>query len=446
MDEYAAYFQSEIFAAGHLWGQFPVPLIDRLVPTQFQNYFLHISHTTGAVTEAYWPSFALLLTPFTRLGIPWACNPIISALTLLAIHEVARQLFADRETAGLAVLLTLASPVFFADGISYYSMSAHLLANTVYALLLLSPTPGKAFLAGVTGSIALTLHNPVPHILFAVPWFLWIASQTNAARLLLCLCAGYLPLCALLGVGWFELMSSIEISNASSTLATRTLLERVADLVGSIFSLPDRTVLYARALGVAKLWIWSVPGLMILTVTGAWRLRGDARCRLFVASGLVTLLGYLLVPVDQGHGWGYRYFHSAWMVLPLLAAGALTRPSAQTQTEGRFANDHLRVLVTACALLSLTLGVGYRAAQIQQYIADALDEVPHFPTNGRQVIFINPNFFYATDLVQNDPWLRGHVIRLLSRGVAADETLMHAQFPQMHRVYNDPHGSVWVSL
>ena len=444
MDEYAAYFQSQIFAAGHLSGQFPVALIDSLIAPPFQGYFLHVSHATGAVVSAYWPAFALLLTPFTWLGIPWACNPIISALTVLAIHRVALQWFEDREAAGFAVLLTLASPVFFAEGISYYSMPAHLLANTVYALLLLRPTPLKALLAGLTGSIALTLHNPIPHLLFALPWFLWIARQTNPVRLLLCLCAGYLPLCVLLGIGWFEFETALQAAGTTSSAGTHSLIERVADLIGSIFSLPDAVVLYARVIGLAKIWVWAVPGLMVLAVAGAWKLRGDPRCRLFVAAALATLVGYLLVPVDQGHGWGFRYFHSAWMVLPLLAAGVLTRVRTTPAAADRFANDDLPGLVTACALLSLIIGVSHRAVQIHQYIADDLAEVPQFHGAGRQVIFINPGGFYATDLVQNDPWLRGN-IRLLSRGLDADADLMRAQFPQMKRVYDDPHGSVWAT-
>ena len=82
---------------------------------------------------------------------------------------------------GLPMLLTLASPVFFADGISYYAMSAHLLANAVFALLLMEPTPRRAFLAGIVGSVALTLHNPVPHMLFAAPWIIWLLAKRRPA-------------------------------------------------------------------------------------------------------------------------------------------------------------------------------------------------------------------------------------------------------------------------
>ena len=190
MDEYAAYFQSRVFAAGQLHGRFPAALLDWLIPRGFQDYFLNVSRQTGSVAEAYWPGFALVLTPFTWAGVPWLCNPIISAVTLLMIHRLALELFGDREAAGFALLLTIASPVIFANGISYYSMSAHLLANCVFALLLVHPTARRAVAAGAVGSLALALHNPFPHMLFAAPWLVWVATRQGGLRLLAALIAG----------------------------------------------------------------------------------------------------------------------------------------------------------------------------------------------------------------------------------------------------------------
>ena len=54
MDEYAAYFQSRVFAAAQLIGRFPVAQLDWLIPRGFQDYFLNVSRATGNVAEAYW--------------------------------------------------------------------------------------------------------------------------------------------------------------------------------------------------------------------------------------------------------------------------------------------------------------------------------------------------------------------------------------------------------
>jgi hypothetical protein len=432
MDEYTQVLQSQVFAAGHLNGRFPPALFNWLIPEGFQNYFLVTSPQTGAVASLYWPSFALLLAPFSFLGIPWACNPLISAATIMMIHRLAMRLFGDQETAGLTVLLTLASPVFFCNGISYYSMPAHLLANTLFALLLTQPTPRRVFSAGVVGSVALTLHNPVPHLLFALPWLLWLATRPRRMQLLACIASGYAPLCVLFGLGWFWFTGELRQSHLQAAAAANTQLEHIARL-GHAFALPEGSTGVARLVDLAKIWVWAVPGLLLLSVMGAWNCRDNILCRLLAYSALLTFVGYLFVPFDQGHGWGFRYFHSAWLALPILGAAAVR-------------DEQTRALVVGCALLTLVFGVGFRAWQVHDFIADDLAQMPAYTGTEHRVIILDPTTaYYGADLVQNDPWLRGDIIRMISRGRADDEAMMQAYFPDMHRVYGDVHGTVWSS-
>ena len=448
MDEYAAWFQGQVFAAGHLSGKLPPPLLDWLIPPGFHDVFLNVS-PAGDVTSSYWPSFSLLLAPFVWAGAPWLCNPIISALTLLVIHRMAVQLFQDQEAAGYATLLTVASPVLFADGISYYAMPAHLLANCLYALLLMQPTAGRAFLAGVVGSVALTLHNPVPHALFALPWLVWLALRTDRWKLLGPIIAGYLPLGLLLGVGWF--LFSLQLTHASTGMATSPDVHAGLSHALSVFRLPTATVLLARVIGICKIWVWSVPGLMLLATVGAWQWRDNPACRLLAASAVLTLVGYVLVPVDQGHGWGYRYFHSAWMALPLLSAGAMYGQGAQPDRPAHsmfFGDGGVKTFVASCAVLSLILGVGYRAVQMREFISGNLSQVPDYFLSGPRIIVIDDSDgFYNAELVQNDPWLRGDVVRLYSHG--DDETIVanviRHNFPKALQVYSDDYGSVWTN-
>jgi hypothetical protein len=443
MDEYAQFFQSQIFAAGHLSGRFPVPLIDWLIPAGFQNSFLMVSKAEGAVASGYWPSFALLLTPFTWLGIPWACNPVLSGLTVWLMHRLAMRIFDNLETAGLAVLFTISSPVFFADGVSYYAMAAHLLANIIFAVLMIEATPRSAFAAGFVGSVALTLHNPVPHMLFAAPWIISLLRQPGKLRAALSLFAGYLPLCLLFGFGWFFHVSQIAHDGVKIASGATALEDSLSQVYG-VVSFPTVMVLLARLIGVAKIWAWSVPGLMLLACYGGWKWRRNRYCLLLCTSSLLTLVMYALIPVDQGHGWGYRYFHSAWMVLPILGAAAFT-PATTNPADTKFSlNSDAVGFVVACALLSLVLGTGLRAQQMQSFIAEHERQVPQYQGNERRVVILNPtSAYYGFDQVQNDPWLRSEVIRMITRGSAADEQMMHDNFADMHTVYRDKFGSVW---
>ncbi len=176
---------------------------------------------------------------------------------------------------------------------------------------------------------------------------------------------------------------------------------------------------------------------------------------LFAASAVVTLVGYAFFPSDQGHGWGNRYFHSAWMALPLLATAAVFRPAGRgsepanitaATPRGIFEDPDTRSYLTACILLTLVFGVGFRAWQMQDFMAADLSQVPNYHGTERRVVFIDTRrSFYGGDLVQNDPWLRGNVIRMWSHGRDADATMMAQNYPDLHQVYADGRGTVWSS-
>ena len=432
MDEYAPLFQSHAFVAGKLAGRFPPELIDSLIPKGLQGNFLLTSHATGAVSSVYWPGLSLLEVPFTALGAPWLLNPLVGAATVVVMHRLALALFSDRVDAGFVVLFTMASTAVTINALSYYSMPAHLLASALFSLLLIRPTPGRAALAGLVGSIALVLHNPVPHMLFALPWIVWLASRTDRVRLLGALIAGYLPVCLVAGFGWPLYLRSLynpQVAHASVTaVAGQTLVNKLA----SVLRMPSDAILAARFAGLAKLWLWAVPGLLAAAALGAWSKRDDRGVWLVLASaGLLTYFGYFLVRFDQGHGWGYRYFHSAWLVLPLFAVAAIRGSPA------------LAGYLGACALVGGIAMTAFQATQVERFISRHLAQLPAAPSGDARVTFIDTREgYYAWDLVQNDPFLRGP-LKLVSQGAAADAALMKERFPGYVRLYAGSRGSVW---
>jgi hypothetical protein len=433
MDEFALVFQSRVFAEGQLTGKYPAELMDWIVPKFFQGRFIAILGTTGEVVSVYWPGYSLLLTPFTLLGVPWIFNPLLCGGTVLVMHALGLRLFGNREAAGLVVLLTIASPAVTVNGISFYSMPGHLLANALYLLLLLDPTPRRAAIAGAVGSLALVLHNPVPHILFALPWLVWLALRPERFRLLGALVAGYLPGCLLLGFGWSLFLGRHTDSTAAGAIAAagaNLLYDRVASIGTTVSSLG----LASRPLDLAKLWLWSVPGMMALALVGGWQLRRERSVWWTIAaSGLLTYFGYFFVPFDQGHGWGARYFHSAWLVLPLLAVRVLRAPNAA-----------LSGYVAGCAILSLALLTSLCALQVEQFVARHLAQLPATSSGEARVLIIDGrNSYYGWDLVRSDPFFRDAVKVFFSRGPERDATMMAAHFPEYRLLASDRHGWVW---
>lgn len=447
MDEYAPAFQARVFAAGQLFGRLPPDLVDWLVPKGFQGYFLAVSHETGEVASIYWPGWALVLTPFTALGVAWLANPALGGLAVVLVHRLAMRLSGDPAASGLAVLLTVASPAVTANAISFYSMTAHLVCNAAFALLLLEPSPRRSMAAGLIGSLALVLHNPLPHILFAAPWLLWLAARADRWRNLPSIAAGYLPICALVGLGWPHLLSQLApaaVTTVSS--ADPGLIEVWIHRLGQIFRLPALDQLEDRLMGLGKLWLWAVPGLPLIAMFGVRRAATDVRCRLLGWSAVTTLLGYLFVPFDQGHGWGFRYFHSVWFALPILAVLALAprRDSHPLQIRGAALGGNLAGLTAACAVLSLAILTPLRVYQMENFIAAHLEQVPQAGDRSPRVVLVRWQAgYYSVDLVQNDPFLRELPLYMLSQGEQPDADMLARRFPDLVLLARNETASVW---
>jgi hypothetical protein len=445
-DEYAALFQSRAFAAGRLTGQFPPELVARLIPPWYLNQFLYASLQTGEVASAYWPGFALLMTPFSLLGVPWACNPFLASAALLLMGRIATRLSGEPQAAGWAMLLALASPGFTAMAMTYFSMNAHLLLNLVFAWLLIERSTARLVAAGAVGSLALLLHNPLPHTLFALPWIVWLALQPGARRNLLALAAGYAPLALLLGFGWAMLLSHLQGPTAYALLPEGgSALDRLANFLWgwhirmrSALPGPGDEVLAARAAELMRLWNWAVPGLPLLAAAGWWLARGSAPARLLGLSALCTGVGYLFIGFNQGNGWGARYFHPAWGTLPVLAALALAGVHRIRGCE------RLGGYVALLAVLSLLAASALRAHQIQGFMDLHLAARPPAAPDAHRIVFVAfRRAEFSMDLVQNDPLLRGEVWYMMSYGAANDADFMRARFPGAQRELLDSRGSVW---
>ena len=485
MDEYAPVFQSEIFAGGRLTGQWPPLLSPLLLSPEFKNYFLKVSYETGATCSNYSPGHALLLTPFTALGVPWALNPCLAGLAVVLLAMVARELYGPNAT-GWVILLTLGSPVFFAYGMSFYAMLPHLVCNLAYAWLLLRPNLPRVAAAGLIGGLALVLHNPFPHFCFALPWLVWLACRRERVRWLsvtgVCYAVVFLPLDA----GWSAVKRGIDQPAAAQATASEQVsvapqgtaavtpvpsgLQRLTSRLTGYFralSLPSiPQVINGRTASLLRLIAWNSPGLLVLAICGCWATRRITGSRLLAASAVVTFLAYSLIPMSGGHGWGYRYFFPVWGCLPVLAAGlagvgrdkpagvSADEPNAVTAaTHDR--NRRLLEYGGLIAAVSLACCLPLRSWQIHGLISDQLAQRPspaeRLPPNGDEdlVLFIDPTLgFFRSDLIRNDPFLDHGPFTFVGQGLPRDREVMTLLGKnlglQSRLVGDDQRGSVWL--
>jgi hypothetical protein len=185
------------------------------------------------------------------------------------------------------------------------------------------------------------------------------------------------------------------------------------------------------------MWVWAMPALFVLAVVGRLRYAGDRRVRLLMQSAVLTFLGYCFVKLDQGHGWGYRYFHSAWGVIPILAAGAMNEKAG--------ASERVTAYAGAAAILSLLILVPFQMRQIDQVISEHLAQIPPPQRPGNNVYFIHPGRgFYVADMVQFDPLLRDQDLYLVSHGGELDAQLIRQNWPDATKLAGSAAADQWV--
>ena len=437
MDEYASRLQSEIFAAGRLTGQIPPSLTAIFTPSFFNGWFINVSHTSGALASVYWPSLALVMAPFSFLGVPWLCNPVLTGATFLGLSRLLELLIRESSTRGFVLTATLASPTILINGMSFYGMPLQLLCTVMFTYGLLRGTLRQQCLAGVWAAIGMTTVNPVPFGLYALPWVLWIAAKSPTRwRTLGALAASSLPLLLILGLGWkvflIKMFATPQMESSSASLVSML----------SVFQIPTHSLVIARAIGLIKICIWAIPGLIVLASLALRNQNSYGIRGIFLASATFTLMGYLLVPFDQGHGWGYRYFHAAWLTLPVLA-GLGVQHLVQNQDESEKARVFGFLLVAV--LGSLLIALPLRALQVESFIDSHLQQIPaRIPDNSRQVVFIHISCgAYTADLVQNDPFLLSNEIRLVSQGPQLDAQMAKALGPHPQLALSNGCGERW---
>jgi hypothetical protein len=346
------------------------------------------------------------------------------------IYRLAVEATGRRSAGGWAMLAALASPQFTVNAMSFYAMPGELALNLLFLWLLLKPGAKSAFAAGLVGGLALAMHNPVPHALMAAPALLWLAWDRQRWPRLAAALAGYVPVAAVLVLGWVSHLSGLEAAatRPGTPPAPQGLLGVLVFLVSKVLMLPTDDMLQARWYATWKIWIWGCPGLLLVLLVPRTRSTVE---RLLLAAFATTYVFFLFVRFDQGHGWGYRYIHTAWAALPV-AAGIWLASAKE-------ANRRWGAAMIAAGLLATPVFLW----QTHRTIADTLAWRLSPPAAGEWVVFVNERTGrYRGDLVQNAN-LRTGLLHLVSRGDADDNALMARQFPGAVRVQRDGRGSLW---
>ena len=175
-DENLADFQAKIFLHGKTRAEVPTPWreVIRVIQPTFVSYYPAI-HSWNS---SYLPVYAAMRALFQSVQLQSLLNPVLAAITLLALYGVARNLWPSaRENRWIAVALLASSSQFLLMSMTSYAMPAHLALNTIWLWLYSQPHRRIFYLAPLVGVLAVGLHQPTVHALFAAPFLLRLVWQ-----------------------------------------------------------------------------------------------------------------------------------------------------------------------------------------------------------------------------------------------------------------------------
>jgi len=409
-DEYLADFQARIFLRGKFQAEVPSAWVsaERFLNLPFFVQYFPANHSWNSV---YLPVYAAMRAVFQSVGLQSLLNPFLAALTVIAVYGTARNIWPESKTNALiAIGLLVSSSQFLVMSMTSYSMPAHLALNAIWLWLYSRPDRGWFYLAPLVGVLAIGLHQPIVHALFALPFLLRLVLQRRW-RTVLIFGTVYVAGCAL----WFAWQTRYQVGGNAGIASFFKILNPRMPIIQSMNLL--------LIIGWASL---AAPFLAVLGASQFFKVRPIIQDS--ILSCLLTFGFYFFFYLDQAHGWGYRYFHGAIACSIIVAVAGFNRLSNLVGQHR--ATKFVLVGIAASLLIQFPLRCFEAERFVRPYArtAAAIHAIPK-----DIVAFDWREAWYSADLIRNDPFLEQRpiivsIFQLTPEAVAALEKNGTARF------------------
>lgn len=407
-DEQLATFDAAIFARGMVVA--PLPEAWRLHADALNTIYLYPTRETAAWVSAYLPLNAALRALFALAGNAALTGPAMILLGALALWGCARRIWPENgEAPVVALLLYLGSGQILFNGMTAYAMPAHLALNLCWLWLFLRRTMGSDLAAVLLGFVAVGLHQPIMHPMFAAPILASLVLERDWRR-----AAFYVVAYAAIGAFWFWWPGFIWTLVEADPLAPQAdgvdfwtrLLLAIKD--GGALRFPNMGANIIRFLAWQHLLL--LP-LLLLGLRFAWR---DRLAGGLAAGILLTLAVMTIILPYQGHGFGYRYLHGLIGNAILLAVYGWVALKEHL--------DSWRPLLVRTTLASILFVFPVQAWIAHGFYAPFARISAQIDASDADFVVIGKSdASYSADLVTNPPFLDRRPIRLLRENI--DEPL-----------------------
>ena len=380
-DENMADFQAQIFLRGRVTAEVPAQWRDavRVIKPTFADY-LPATHSWKAT---YLPVYAAMRAVFQSADLQTLLNPFLAAVTVLALYGAARNIWPKSKTNALvAIGLLVSSSQFLLMSMTAYAMPAHLALNTIWLWLYSRPDRRRFYLAPFVGVLAIGLHQPIVHALFALPFLLRLVWQRRW-RPVVIFAVVYLAGCVL----WFLWREHFQAQSSGG--------------VGSVFKFLNPRMPIIQSMNLLLIIAWASLATPLLAFLGAKQfLKGQPIVQDAILSCALTFVFYFFFYLDQAHGWGYRYFHGALACFVIVAVAGFNRLSIL------IGERSAQTFVLAGVAMSIFVQLPLRCWQAETFIRPYARTAAVVHAMPQDIVALDArDAWYSADLIRNDPFL-----------------------------------------
>ncbi|WP_408589304.1 hypothetical protein [Novosphingobium sp.] len=399
-DEQLATFDAAIFARGHLFA--PLPGLWRDHSDALNTMFLYPADHRGGWVSSYLPGNALIRAGLGRIASAALAGPMWLMTGALALWGCARTIWpTEREPAVVAILLYLASGQILFAGMTSFAMPAHLSLNLVWLWLFLRRAWWADACALAVGFVAVGLHQPLMHPLFAAPLlFLLLVERAWPRAAFFALGYGVI---GAFWMWWPNLMwSLVQADPHAIKPASVGFLTRLAEALRN--ASPAEIV--NMPVNLLRFVAWNPLLLLPLIALAAPAIRRDRLASALAFSCALTLAVFTVILPYQGYGYGYRYLHALLGNMILLAVFGWQAIAAD--------KPRWRTVLMATTFGTVVVVLPLQAMMARDFtrpwaqISQRIDRV-----DADYVVIGSLDVPFSHDLVVNAPWLDRKPVRLL---------------------------------
>ena len=420
-DEASYYFQTKILSSGKLFVESP-PMRESFTAPHIIN--------NGKWYSKYTPGWPALLVPGYLTGHPFVISALLNIGSLLVIFSLSKFLF-DKKTGWYSILILCLSPFFLLNG---STLQAHISTGFFSILILygfirgLKENSAKYYAIMAASLVFLVQIRPADAALIMFPILIYFAINMISSKDR----KSHFKCLLYLGIGFALSAGSTAIVNYiqnGSPLKLSFMVFNPDERWG--FGTFDHNIyrgIWNVSFSIIRMFLWTIPLFLELSLIALFGKSEKVSVIYWIfITYLIFFVGFYAM---GGREFGARFFFVPYLMLSIPAARGLVLIDEFLRKKAKFEGFSAKIFIPACiicivpfvypVIINMANKDVERICRINNIIPEKI------PENQKAILFVTSNIYLD---VNNDPWLRNRVLRVLFLEPEKNLSLMK-KFPE----------------